>query len=198
MKKIINELINFSIKGVDVYRYKDSTWLIFTDEARWVIELVDGGTLWYNYKFFNNIFKYVSMEDGYEKYITEWANDYFYKGINKTKRNYLEAVWHTNKEINDFVKPVRDSSSTHRQNRADNLMSRIIHGGIKNTWTDKIPHEYDWSHDFDACKVIKEGVKEVKPSKATSKSGIHFDDLMCSGNGTDISFIVKEGDNVII
>jgi hypothetical protein len=44
MKKIINELINFSIKGVDVYRYKDTTWLIFTDEARWVIELVDGGT----------------------------------------------------------------------------------------------------------------------------------------------------------
>jgi hypothetical protein len=178
---------------VDVYRYKDSTWLIFTDEARWVIELVDGGTLWYNYKFFNNIFKYVSMEDGYEKYITEWANDYFYKGINKTERSDLEVGWHTSEVINDGVKEVRDSSSTHRQNRAENMMSRIIQGGIKNTWTDKIPHEYDWSHDFDACKVIKEGVKEVKPSKATSKSGIHFDDLMCSGNRTDISLIVKWG-----
>ena len=81
MKKIIDELINLSIKGVDVYRYKNATWLIFTNEVRWVVELTDEGTLWYNFTFFNNIFKYVSMEVGQqtEKYIIEWANDFFYK-----------------------------------------------------------------------------------------------------------------------
>ena len=31
------------------------------------------------------------------------------------------------------------------------------------------------------------------PSKATSKSGIHYDDLMCSGNTTDVSLIVEQG-----
>jgi len=81
MKKIIDELINSSISGVDVYRYKNATWLIFTDEVRWVVELTDEGTLWYNYKFFNDIFKYVSMTVGkeMEEYVIQWANDFFYK-----------------------------------------------------------------------------------------------------------------------
>ena len=195
MKKIIDELINSSISGADVYRYNDATWLIFTDETRWVVEMTDGGTLWYNHKFFNNIMRYVSMEDGYEKYITEWANDYFYNGINKTERSDLEVGWHTREVINDGVKEVCDSSSYRVQNRAENLVCRIvrhvkpnivfhginsgidfndtmcsgnftdtsliIEGGIKNTWPDKIPHEYDWSDDFDAGKVIEVGDKVI-------------------------------------
>lgn len=46
MKKIIDNLINHSIKGVDVYRHKDATWLIFSEQNRWVVELTDEGTLW--------------------------------------------------------------------------------------------------------------------------------------------------------
>jgi hypothetical protein len=42
-------------------------------------------------------------------------------------------------------------------------------------------------------KVIEEGVKEIKPSIWTTKRGIDIDDLMCSGNTTDISSIVKNG-----
>jgi hypothetical protein len=41
--------------------------------------------------------------------------------------------------------------------------------------------------------IIEEGVKEIKPSIWTTKRGIHIDDLMCSGNTTDISSIVKSG-----
>ena len=42
-------------------------------------------------------------------------------------------------------------------------------------------------------KVVEEGVKEIKPSVWTTKRGIHISDLMCSGNTTDISTIVKSG-----
>ena len=188
MKKIIDELINNSIRGVDVYRYNDATWLIFTDETRWVVEMTDGGTLWYNYKFFNDIMRYVSMDPKeYEGYITGWANDYFFKdikksrmgipidgewaadtvinkGINKTERSDLEVGWHTREVINDGVKEVRDSSSTHRQNRADNLMSRIIQGGIKNTYPDQMSGDegYNWSNEFEADKVIERGDKDIR------------------------------------
>jgi hypothetical protein len=41
--------------------------------------------------------------------------------------------------------------------------------------------------------IVEEGIKNVMPSKATSKSGIHFDDVMCSGNITDVSLIVEQG-----
>jgi hypothetical protein len=42
-------------------------------------------------------------------------------------------------------------------------------------------------------KVIEEGVKEIKPSVWTTKRGVDIHDLMCSGNTTDISSIVKSG-----
>ena len=41
--------------------------------------------------------------------------------------------------------------------------------------------------------IIEEGIKNTMPSKATSKRGILFDDLMCGGNRTDISLIVEGG-----
>ena len=195
MKKIINELINNSIRGVDVYRYKNATWLIFTDETRWVVELTDEGTLWYNYKFFNDVFKYVSMECGRESndYITGWANDYFFKDIKKSQMGIpIDGEFAVDIVINDGVKEVRDSLSYRIQNRAENLTWRIVkdvkpnvvfHGinnssmsfvtcngnsthihkiveeGVKNTWPDKIPHDYDWSDEFEADKVIEIGIK---------------------------------------
>jgi len=342
MQKIVNELINHSIKGVDVYRWKDATWLIFTNETRWVVELTDEGTLWYNYKFFKDVFKYVSITVGTEMdgHIIQWANDFFYKdcahrsapyprdkGRNETPKvlengikdvsstralgkDYIDKVvdegiketqgrgknhgdefeWHTRavidngiKEVgglnskaefnvrnvmNYGVKEVNDSSAVHRQNRAQNEMSRMIKEvkpnrvTIVNEKMDRFYYDPNcrankteiWriveevkpnvvfhgidkkSMSFVPCNgnttdinhivkegvkeikpnieysqqsgvyhpdcvanhvkienIIEEGVKEIKPSIWTTKRGIHIDDLMCSGNTTDISSIVKSG-----
>ena len=177
MKKIIDELINNSIKGVDVYRYNNATWLIFTDETRWIVELTDEGTLWYNYKFFNDMMRYVSMDPKeYEGYITGWANDYFFKDVKK----------------------MGDSNSIRIQNRGQNLTWRIVKDvkpnvvfhGINNECMSYVPCG---GNITDIWRIIEEGVKNVMPSKATSKSGIHFDDVMCSGNITDVSLIVEQG-----
>ena len=169
MKKIIDELINSSISGVDVYRYNDATWLIFTDETRWVVEMTDEGTLWYNYKFFNNIMRYVSMEDGYEKYITEWANDYFYNGINKTEENDLLVEWHTRKVINEGVKEVRDSSSYRVQNRAENLVWRIVKHVKPNIVYSEQSGAYDpdcdGNHLQEIYRIIEEGIKNTYPDR---------------------------------
>ena len=189
MKKIIDELINHSIKGVDVYRWKDATWLIFTDETRWVVELTDEGTLWYNYKFFKDIFKYVSITVGTEMdgHIIQWANDFFYKdcahrsaayprdkdrtktsnvienGIKDTqgrgKNHGDEFEWHTRAVIDNGVKEINDSSSIHRKMRAENLVPRII--------------------------------KNVKPNiEYSEQTGVYDPD--CNGNKTEIWRIVDE------
>jgi hypothetical protein len=322
MQKIVNELINSSIRRVDVYRWKDATWLIFTDEVRWVVELTDEGTLWYNYKFFNDVFKYVSMDLGQqtEKYIIQWANDFFYKdcayratayprdigrnetsnvienGIKETQQRGKdhgdEFEWYTRAVINKSVKEISQSSrvesnsevigevidkgikevnnseSIHRKMRAENLVPRIIKDVkpnrviVHNEKMDRFYYDPNcrankteiWriveevkpnvvfhgidkkSMSFVPCNgnttdinhivkegvkeikpnieysqqsgvyhpdcvanhvkienIIEEGVKEIKPSIWTTKRGIHIDDLMCSGNTTDISSIVKSG-----
>jgi len=194
MQKIVNKLITSSIKGVDVYRWKDATWLIFTNETRWVVELTDEGTLWYNYKFFKDVFKYVSINVGTEMdgYIIQWANDFFYKdcahrsaayprdkdrnktsnvienGIKDTqgrgKNHGDEFEWHTRAVIDNGVKEINDSSSIHRKMRAENLVPRII--------------------------------KDVKPNRVTitnEKMDRFYYDPNCRANNTEIFWIVEEG-----
>jgi hypothetical protein len=311
MQKIVNKLINSSISRVDVYRWRDATWLIFTDETRWVVELTDEGTLWYNYKFFKDVFKYVSINVGTEMdgYIIQWANDFFYKdcahrsaayprdkdrtktskvlengiknasstralgveyienvvegGIKETKergKNHGdEFEWYTlavigkgvkevsnsmnlepkpefvEEVVNQGIKEVNQSDSIHRQRRAENLIPRIIKDVKPNRVTvhdekmdrfyysidcagnnteifriieegvKKVKPNIEYSQQSGVfhpdCvanhvkieKVIDEGVKEIKPSVWTTKRGVDIHDLMCSGNTTDISTIVKSG-----
>jgi len=168
MKKIIDELINSSLSGVDVYRYKNATWLIFTDKTRWVVELTDEGTLWYNYKFFNDIFKYVSMTVGkeMEEYVIQWANDYFYKDCAHRSIAYPRDKGRneTPKVLVNGIKEVYDSSSTHRQMRAENLIPRIV--------KDVKPH------------------RVVVPAQGMDR---FYYDPGCSANTTDIFRIVEEG-----
>ena len=232
MKKIIDKLINHSIKGVDVYRYKNATWLIFSDEKRWVVELTDNGTLWYNYNFFSDIFKYVSLECGGESndYIIGWANDFFYKdcahrsiaypmdkgrnetpkvlegGIKKVehhgKNHGDEFEWNTRVVIGKGVKEVYDSSATHRQMRAQNLMGRIVkdvkpHCVIVPVVKGMDRFYYDpgcGANNIGITHIIEEGVKEVKPNvvfHGIDKSSMSY--VPCNGNTTDINVIVNNG-----
>jgi hypothetical protein len=85
MKKIIDELINDAIEGVDTYFHNGSMWLIFTDRKQWVIELDKHGKLWYNYYLFMNLFNYVSLDVvENQHYITMWVEDIIQNGVKGT------------------------------------------------------------------------------------------------------------------
>jgi hypothetical protein len=252
MKKIVDELISYSIQGVDVYRWKNATWLIFTDETRWVVELTDEGTLWYNYKFFKDVFKYVSITVGTEmdEYIIQWANDYFYKdcahrsaayprdkarnetpkvlengikNVSKSSRtlgdDYIENVveggikeigqhgknhgdefeWHTRAVISKGIKEVYDSSSTHRQMRAENLIPRIVKDikpnrvTIKGEKMDRFYYSTDCTaNKTEIFRIVEEGVKKVKPNiEYSNQSGVYHPD--CTANHIKIDRVVEEG-----
>ena len=84
--EVIFDLINFNIEGVDVYHHNGSLWLIFTDDKKWVIELTKDGTLWYNYYFFTNCFKYLSLDVvNNQHYITKWVENVIQNGVINTK-----------------------------------------------------------------------------------------------------------------
>jgi len=96
MESFINKFIEQNIKGVDTYQHNGSTWLIFTDEKKWVIELTKEKTLWYNYTFFKSIFDFFSIDVvENQSYITKWVEDVIKNGVrhtNKTSLNILEGV----------------------------------------------------------------------------------------------------------
>ena len=204
MKKIIDELINHSIKGVDVYRYKNATWLIFTNEVRWVVELTDEGTLWYNFTFFNNIFKYVSMEVGEqtEKYIIEWANDFFYKDCAHRSIAYPRDKGRneTPKVLKNGINQMRSILSYGKDDIKD-----VVNGGVKEikpNLVDVLFEEQKRCYYDPTCKanntmitdIIEEGVKEVKPNvvfHGIDKKSMSY--VPCNANTTDINVIVKNG-----
>jgi hypothetical protein len=161
MEKIIEELINHSIRGVDVYRWRGATWLIFTEETRWVVELTDEGTLWYNYRFFNDVFKYVSMDLGQqtEKYIIGWANDFFYKDCAHRTILYPcdKARNETPNVIENGIKNVSKSSRT-----LGSYVGKVVNHGIKDTQGRGKNHgnEFEWH----TRAVIDNGVKEILQS----------------------------------
>jgi hypothetical protein len=225
MQKIVNKLITSSIKGVDVYRWKNATWLIFTDETRWVVEMTDEGTLWYNYKFFKDIFKYVSITVGTEMdgYIIQWANEYFFKvstlrsiANNPEKdRSYTEKVlengtkktqergkdhgnefeWHTRAVINKGIKEVYDSSSTHRQMRAENLVGRIIRDVKPNIEYSEQTGVYDPDCNGNKTEIWRI-VEEVKPNivDVLFEQQIRcYHDPTCNANNTMITDIIEGG-----
>ena len=96
MKEIIKYTINQKVKGVDTYYNNGSIWLIFTDDKKWVIELTKDGTLWYNFYFFQDCFKYLSLDVvENQHYITEWVEDIIQNGVRSTqtrKHYYNKSV----------------------------------------------------------------------------------------------------------
>jgi hypothetical protein len=90
---IIDKMIGNETKGVDIYHNNGSVWLIFTDEKKWVIELTKEGTLWYNYYFFQNCFKLLSLDVvENQHYITKWVEDTILSAVNHTNGTCVDDL----------------------------------------------------------------------------------------------------------
>jgi hypothetical protein len=154
MEKIIHSLISNWIKGVDTYTHNGSTWLIFTDSKKWVIELTESKTLWYNYNFFKQIFEFTSLDvvDN-QSYITQWVED---NVINKDQVNV------TKNKMSDFVSDslIRDGV----RETSNNVMlfqsmkvEDTIKNGVKET------HDDAHNHKDRIEGVIQNGVRDISP-----------------------------------
>ena len=127
MKKIIDELINNAIEGVDTYFHNGSMWLIFTDRKEWVIELDKNGKLWYYYDFFKNLFNYASLgviEN--QHYITMWVEDTLNNGVKDTEswRNLCQSS--VEDTLNNGVKDTRRTAFANHE-----LVEDILQNGVK-------------------------------------------------------------------
>ena len=50
LEKLVFGMFDQMVEGADKYVTKQgSTWLIFTEDKRWVIEFTNDKTLWFNY-----------------------------------------------------------------------------------------------------------------------------------------------------
>ena len=151
MERIINKLIDDAVANVDTYTNNGSTWLIFTDDKRWVIELTKDGTLWYNYNFFNNLFTYTSMDViENQHYITKWVENNVINGVKDTEVRKRHLVQQVKDTIQNGVK----ETELHKGNRPLAINDTIQHG-VKDT-------KENWSESkYQVEETIQNGVKET-------------------------------------
>jgi hypothetical protein len=170
IKEIIFDLIDDHAKGVDTYNHNGSTWLIFTDSKKWVIELTKEKTLWYNYYFFNNIFKYLSLDViENQNYITEWVENTIQNGVKDTSFLFFSSLTPVENTIQNGVKHTQGSIFDNPTTVKD-----TIQNGVKHTYSDKIPHEYDWTDQFteEIDDIIQNGVIDTAPDRASYRTKV--------------------------
>jgi hypothetical protein len=166
MEKIMKSLIDNWTKGVDTYTHNGSTWLIFTDSKRWVIELTEDKTLWYNYNFFKQIFEFTSLNvvDN-QQYITKWVED---NVMNKVKDTRLE-INITEGEVDDIIQDGVKRTQDNPFSMITNV-ENTIQNGVKETKSD------DFNVSQFLCEeVIDKGVKETKISPTHTEYGDWLD-----------------------
>jgi len=175
MEKIIQSLINNWTKGVNTYTHNGSTWLIFTDSKKWVIELTDNKTLWYNYNFFKQIFEFTSLDVVQNQHlITKWVEDNI---INETKRtNGRGKVFSRRKEVESVIE--NGVNQTKQKNHELLILDTsgrelileshlVIRDGVKETKVEKRPGIKDTKIE----DTIENGVKETLPLQSREYTG---------------------------
>jgi hypothetical protein len=129
MRDSIFKIIDKFAEGVDTYHNNGSMWLIFTDEKKWVIELTKEGTLWYNYYFFGDCFKYVSLDVvENQHYITEWVESIIQNGVKTTNSCAAPPTKAVESIIQNGIKSTEDSFKERTF-----FVEDTIQNGVKNT-----------------------------------------------------------------
>ena len=154
IKSKIFKVIDKHVQGVDTYHNNGSMWFIFTDDKKWVIELTKEGTLWYNFYFFQDCFKYLSLDVvENQHYITEWVEDMIKNGVRSTSRHIQEE-----KELVEGIiqNGVRSTNGDYESLR--NFVEDTIQNGVKETKVTTSPFT-NYVED-----TIENGVKHTEDS----------------------------------
>jgi hypothetical protein len=160
MENLIHKFIEQNIKGVDTYKHNGSTWLIFTDDRKWVIELTEDKTLWYNYNFFKSIFEFFSMDVvESQRYITKWVED----GIINRVKGTFETEFMPKLMIEDAIQNgVKETNHVDVMKFFNNKMEDTLQYGVKETNSTNFPNgECGYIRE-----ILRNGIKEVQPLPA--------------------------------
>jgi hypothetical protein len=190
LQKLIDKVIDKAVVGCDTYKHNGSTWLLFTDDKKWVIELTKEGTLWYNYYFFQKLFKVIALDVvENQHYITKWVEDTVINGVKSTQNaehrlefvvedTVINGVKSTRKL--QFVSPSRVEDtvingvkSTCPADAQEKLVEDTVINGVKET-------KGEYYKEIQKVEyTIQNGVKVIHPS--VPRNCIEVEDAIQNG-----------------
>ena len=123
VRKLIYSMFDTMVEGVDKYETKSSTWLIFTDEKKWVLEFTKENILWFNYGTFQSELVLVGMDCVDSKdVIKEWFESRFL-GI-EVENTIQNGVKDTLKIVSKIKRKVEDT-----------IQNTVLQDELENSYT---------------------------------------------------------------
>ena len=140
LEKLVFGMFDQMVEGSDKYVTKQgSTWLIFTEDKRWVIEFTKDKTLWFNYNIFQSELELIGKDCTEEKdLIKNWFESRFL-GVKPVEDTIQNGVKHTNfPELFDIHKVENTIQNGVKHTYIDNSnqgwrVEDTIQNGVKNT-----------------------------------------------------------------
>ena len=186
LEKLIFGMFDQMIEGVDKYVTKQgSTWLIFTEDKRWVIEFTNDKTLWFNFNLFQGELDLIGKDCVEERdLIKNWFESRFLNKPKVKESHHVDVMKFFDKKmentIENGVKHTEDMVHVSKETVEDTIQNGVketivgdgnvtcygedaIENGVKNTR----PHYA--SHGLSIEDTIQEGVKDTKENWSASK-----------------------------
>ena len=157
LEKLVFGMFDQMVEGADKYVTKQgSTWLIFTESRKWVIEFTKDKTLWFNYNAFQNELDLIGKDCTEERdLIKDWFESRFLNKpkVEETKKRRLCPSPLVEDTIQNGVK---EAHHVDVMKFFDKKMENTIENGVKNTI---FGVEED---ETDVEDTIQNGVKETR------------------------------------
>jgi hypothetical protein len=174
LEKLVFGIFDQMVEGADKYVTKQgSTWLIFTESKKWVIEFTEDKTLWFNYNIFQNELDLIGKDCTEERdLIKNWFESRFLNKpkVEETKKRRLCP----SPLVEDTIQNgVIETHHVDVMKFFDKKMENTIENGVKHTrhWT---RNHLDSLED-----TIQNGVKYTRPHYASH--GLSIEDTIQEG-----------------
>jgi hypothetical protein len=164
LEKLVFRIFDQMVEGADKYVTKQgSTWLIFTESKKWVIEFTKDKTLWFNYNLFQNELDLIGKDCTEERdLIKNWFESRFLNKPKVKESHHVDVMKFFDKKMENTIKNgVR--ATFHHAIDSSQAVEDTIQEGVKDITGDA----RDWPTTVE--DTIQNGVKETKENWSASR-----------------------------
>jgi predicted peroxiredoxin len=183
LEKLVFGMFDQMVEGADKYVTKQgSTWLIFTEDKRWVIEFTNDKTLWFNYNLFQNELDLIGKDCTEERdLIKNWFESRFLNKPKVEEAHHVDVMKFFDKKMENTIENGVKLVDSSTQIDGSCVIEDVIQEGVKDIdYLEGLPMEHvDYTiqngvkhtevdeHKIisDIEDVIQNGVKETKENR---------------------------------
>ena len=166
IKNLIYGMFDKMIEGADKYIFESSTWLIFTEERRWVLEFTKEKILWFNYNTFQSELNLLSIDCVESKdIIKKWFESRFL-GI-EVENTIQNGVKNSQSYGGESLKLVEDTIQEGVKHTLRSAPKTCLQ--VENTIQNGVKHTIQGTNcvNTDVEDTIQNGVKHTYKKKIT-------------------------------